>query len=119
MVNAYTVNAAAFSVTDVPLDARTIPESYLLLRDVERVPYGLQFSDPDEVARRMSLDVAGGAHGERRRLGVRHERAGRLRSSGGVGVDGRDADQQSRGGATRPMPPAAITELVAAFLKKA
>ncbi|HWE39947.1 MAG TPA: class II aldolase/adducin family protein [Isosphaeraceae bacterium] len=38
IINAYPVNATAFSLTDVPLDARTIPESYLLLRDVGRDP---------------------------------------------------------------------------------
>ena len=41
VVNAIPVNATAFSVTATPLDARTIPESYLLLRDVARVPFGL------------------------------------------------------------------------------
>ena len=36
IVNAYPVNATAFAVTSGPLDTRTIPESYLLLRDVAR-----------------------------------------------------------------------------------
>ena len=40
VVTAYPVNATAFSVTDAPLDARTIPESYLFLREVRRVPFG-------------------------------------------------------------------------------
>jgi L-fuculose-phosphate aldolase len=40
VVNAYPVNATAFSVTDAPLDTRTIPESYIFLRDVTRVPFG-------------------------------------------------------------------------------
>ena len=39
------VNATAFSVTGAPLDSRTIPESYIFLRDVARVPYGVQFGD--------------------------------------------------------------------------
>src|SRR5262249_45830900 len=34
IVNAYPVNATAFSVSTAPLDTRTIPESYLFLRDV-------------------------------------------------------------------------------------
>jgi L-fuculose-phosphate aldolase len=38
VINAYPVNATAFSLTSAPLDARTIPESYLLLRDVGRDP---------------------------------------------------------------------------------
>ena len=45
IVNAYPVNATAFSVTAAPLDTRTIPESYIFLRDVGRVPYGVRFGD--------------------------------------------------------------------------
>ncbi len=54
IVNAYTVNATAFSVTGVELDARTIPESYIFLREVARIPYGVQFGDPEDLARRIS-----------------------------------------------------------------
>jgi L-fuculose-phosphate aldolase len=54
VVNAYTVNATAFSVTGTALDSRTIPESYLFLRDVERIPYGLQFQDSEALAARIS-----------------------------------------------------------------
>ncbi len=43
IVFAHPVNATAFSVTDVPFDARTIPESYVFLRDVQRVPYGVHY----------------------------------------------------------------------------
>ena len=50
VVTAYPVNATAFSVTDAPLDARTIPESYLFLRGVRRVPFGVPFGDGRELA---------------------------------------------------------------------
>ena len=50
IVNAYPVNATAFGVTDAPLDSRTIPESYLFLKDVNRVPYGAQFGDGSGLA---------------------------------------------------------------------
>jgi L-fuculose-phosphate aldolase len=50
IVNAYPVNATAFSVTGAPLDTRTIPESYIFLRDVRRVPFGLRYRDPAELA---------------------------------------------------------------------
>jgi L-fuculose-phosphate aldolase len=43
IVFAHPVNATAFSVTDAVFDARTIPESYLFLRDVARIPYGVQY----------------------------------------------------------------------------
>jgi L-fuculose-phosphate aldolase len=56
VINAYTVNATAFGVTAAGLEARTIPESFLLLRDVQRIAYGLQFEGPQELAGRISLD---------------------------------------------------------------
>lgn len=43
IINAYTVNASAFSVTHNRLNSRTIPESYVFLRDVGYLPYGPQF----------------------------------------------------------------------------
>lgn len=54
LVNADPVNATAFSVTAAPLDSRTIPESYLFLKDVARIPFGLQFGDGAAIADRMS-----------------------------------------------------------------
>lgn len=117
VVNAYTVNATAFSVTDAALDARTIPESYLLARDVQRIPYGLQFTDCDAVAARVSL-----------------EQPIALLSNDGLLVCGRDvldafdrlevvestAETIINGrfvGPTRPMPDRVIEELSEAFLR--
>lgn len=50
VVNALPVNATAFAVSGSALDARTIPESYLFLRDVGTIPYGLQYEDGKRVA---------------------------------------------------------------------
>jgi L-fuculose-phosphate aldolase len=50
IVFAHPVNATAFSVTDSTFDARTIPESYIFLRDVRRVPYGVQYQSDGRVA---------------------------------------------------------------------
>jgi L-fuculose-phosphate aldolase len=55
IINAYPVNATAFSVSDVPFDSRTIPESYILLRDVQRSPFGARVGDGRELADRMTL----------------------------------------------------------------
>jgi len=56
VVNAIPVNATAFSVTATPLDTRTIPESYLFLRDVGVVPFGLQYGDGEQLADLVSPD---------------------------------------------------------------
>ncbi|MCC6361724.1 MAG: class II aldolase/adducin family protein [Phycisphaerales bacterium] len=56
LVNAYTVNATAFSVTGCELTSRTIPESYVFLREVGRLPFGLQFTNPEAVAAAIGPD---------------------------------------------------------------
>jgi L-fuculose-phosphate aldolase len=50
IVFAHPVNATAFSVTDSAFDTRTIPESYVFLRDVRRVPYGVQYQHDSSIA---------------------------------------------------------------------
>jgi L-fuculose-phosphate aldolase len=47
-------NLMAFAVTDVTFDARTIPESYIVLRDMPKVPYGPSLWDPTATARQLS-----------------------------------------------------------------
>src|SRR5205814_8984827 len=42
------------SVTDCPCDSRTIPESYVFLREVQKIPFGKQFGNPEDVAQRVS-----------------------------------------------------------------
>ena len=57
IVFAHPVNATALSVTDSTFDVRTIPESYVFLRDVKRVPYGIQYRDDAEIAKYVSSDA--------------------------------------------------------------
>lgn len=45
------VHAMAFAVTDAAFDARTIPESYILLRDVKKIPYEEIYTNPDQMAK--------------------------------------------------------------------
>lgn len=54
IVNAYPVNATAFSVTGTAVDTRTIPESYVVVRRPGIAPYGMQFDDPDGIVRLLS-----------------------------------------------------------------
>jgi L-fuculose-phosphate aldolase len=56
IVFCHPVNATAFSVTETGLDARTIPESYIFLRDVARVPYGVHYQDDGRIADYVSPD---------------------------------------------------------------
>jgi L-fuculose-phosphate aldolase len=45
VVNAIPLYATAFCVSDCPLDTRTIPESYLFLKDVATIPFERQYGD--------------------------------------------------------------------------
>jgi L-fuculose-phosphate aldolase len=56
VVNAYTVNATAFSITGATLDSRTIPESYIFLREINVLPYGVPFQKADEPAQHLSAE---------------------------------------------------------------
>lgn len=40
----------AFAVTSVPFDSRLIPESYIMLRDVKKIPFGASFLQPEMTA---------------------------------------------------------------------
>jgi len=42
--------ATAYTISAAPMNTRTIPESYIMLRDAPRIGYGTQFNDHDAVA---------------------------------------------------------------------
>lgn len=44
------VHSMVFAVTDMPFDTRMIPESYILLRDVKRIPFEVAYQNLDDVA---------------------------------------------------------------------
>lgn len=50
IVNALPAKASAFSISDAVLDSRTIPESYLFLKDIGRVPFA---ADPSQAVAEM------------------------------------------------------------------
>ena len=54
ILQAHPLHAMAFAVTDAVFDPRTIPESYILLRDVKKLPYELVYVDPDGAAEEFS-----------------------------------------------------------------
>lgn len=56
IVFAHPVNATAFSVTDAPFDSRMIPESYVFLREVRRVPHGVQYRSDGAIAEYISAE---------------------------------------------------------------
>jgi L-fuculose-phosphate aldolase len=54
IVNATPVNATAFSASAGRLDTRTIPESYIFLRDVAVLPFSWVYDAPEKIAAAMT-----------------------------------------------------------------
>ncbi|MCI3921276.1 class II aldolase/adducin family protein [Paenibacillus sp. TRM 82003] len=54
---AHPPNIMAFAVTDARFDSRTIPESYILLRDIPRLPLGASFVAPEKAAAAFAKHV--------------------------------------------------------------
>lgn len=52
---AHPIHATAFSITGSEFASRTIPESYIVLRDVSRIPFGHPYDDVAAVAKAVSL----------------------------------------------------------------
>jgi L-fuculose-phosphate aldolase len=54
IITAQSPNAMAYAVTGQPLATKTIPESYVVLRDVPLVPYGQQYDAPEALSSLLS-----------------------------------------------------------------
>lgn len=50
IILAHSPHIMAFAVSDAEFDSRTIPESYIMLRDVKKLPFGASFLHQEEVA---------------------------------------------------------------------
>ena len=50
VIIAYPPNVMAFNITGQEFDSRIIPESYIMLRDIPRLPFSTAYSDPKAVA---------------------------------------------------------------------
>jgi L-fuculose-phosphate aldolase len=53
VVCALPIHGTAFCVSDFPLDTRTIPESYLFLKDVATIPFADQFGDGQAIVSKI------------------------------------------------------------------
>ncbi len=56
IISAQPPGATAYSVAHHTLDTRTIPESYIVLRQVQAVPYGAQFGNGEEIVKLLAKD---------------------------------------------------------------
>ena len=54
IVIAQPTHMMAFGITKAPIDPRTIPESYIMIRDLVRVPYGLSILNPQALVDKIN-----------------------------------------------------------------
>ncbi|MEI8094266.1 MAG: class II aldolase/adducin family protein [Spirochaetales bacterium] len=54
VIIAHPPSALVFAVTEASFDSRTIPESYILLREVPKLPYGTNFTDPESIVKTLT-----------------------------------------------------------------
>ncbi len=54
IIVAHPPNIMAFAVTDEPFDSRTIPESYIALREVKKLPFGSSFMQSELTAQEFN-----------------------------------------------------------------
>ncbi len=54
IIIAHPTNVMAFGITRTEIDSRTIPESYIVMREVKRVPFGTSFLDPQAISDAIS-----------------------------------------------------------------
>jgi L-fuculose-phosphate aldolase len=58
VVSAQPPHLMAFTITEKEFNTRLLPEPYLLLRDMPRAPYGLNYSQPQKTASMFSDSVS-------------------------------------------------------------
>ena len=110
------VNSTAFAVSATALDTRTIPESYIFLRDVEVIPFSDVYGDPEAFGKKcrpdfpVSLLANDGAMVLGKSLLDAFDRLEVLEATAEAVINSRAL------GEVRPMGDAVIDELVQAFL---
>lgn len=50
-------NVSAYAITAAPFDSRTIPESFILLRDIPTIPFKVLYTEAEKVADTVSLST--------------------------------------------------------------
>ncbi len=54
IMTAQSPHATAYAITGAPFDSKTIPETYILLRNIPLIPYGAQYNEPGLIANALA-----------------------------------------------------------------
>lgn len=58
VIIAHPPNIMAFALTDAGFETKTIPESYIMLRNVPKLPFGCTFMQPEMTANEFSKEIS-------------------------------------------------------------
>ncbi len=57
IITAQSPSVTAYAVSKNNFETRTIPESYVVLRDVPKIDFGFQYSNPEKIAKTLSNSI--------------------------------------------------------------
>lgn len=57
IITAQSPGVTAYAISDQFFETRTIPESYVVLRDIPKIDYGKQYNNPEEIAKVLSKNI--------------------------------------------------------------
>ena len=57
IITAQSPNVAAYAISDKIFETRTIPESFIVLRSIPKIPFGKQFSEQAQIAKTIGKDT--------------------------------------------------------------
>lgn len=57
IITAQSPSITAYAISIGFFETRTIPESYVVLRDIPKINFGVQYNNPDEIARTLNSSV--------------------------------------------------------------
>jgi L-fuculose-phosphate aldolase len=57
IITAQSPSVTAYSISKSYFETRTIPESYILLRDIPKIEFGAQYSNPEKIAKTLSISI--------------------------------------------------------------
>ena len=57
IITAQSPNVTAYAVSGSYFETRTIPESYVVLRDIPKIEFGAQYNNPEKIAKTLSNSI--------------------------------------------------------------
>jgi len=57
IITAQSPSVTAYAISKNYFETRTIPESYVVLRDIPKIEFGVQYNNPEEIAKTLSKSI--------------------------------------------------------------